>query len=88
VPRNRVVNRRNVPGSARWRTIWLSEEGMATLADLAKQLEVTQGSVLEVAIRELAAQSPPQVVALLHQHKQLTDDETKYVLDRLHRGRA
>jgi len=83
VPRNRVVNRRNVPGTARRRTVWLSDEGMATLAGLGKQLEVTQGSLLEVAIRELAALPQRQAVGLLHSHKQLTDDETKYVLDRL-----
>lgn len=88
MPRNRVINRRNLPGTSRRRTLWLSDEATTALAELAKQLEVSQGSLLEVAVGELAALPSVKVVTLLRRHKQLTDDETKYVLTRLPRSRV
>ncbi len=88
MPRNRVINRRNLPGTSRRRTLWVSDEAMAALAAMAKQLEVSQGSLLEVAIGELTALPPAEVVTSLRRHKQLTDDETKYVLTRLPHDRV
>lgn len=78
MPRNRVINRRNVNPLV-MRSIAVSDEGMDEVRDLAARLEVSLGSVVDTAMRTLVMLPPERVVELMRQHKHLSDDEYAYV---------
>jgi hypothetical protein len=74
VPRNPVVNRRNVT-PLKQRSLSISDAAGDALTGLAKALHVSQGSLADTALRHLASLGPQQVAELLHLHGHLTDDE-------------
>jgi len=83
MPRNRVINRRNVHPLEQ-RSLSVTDEAVQEIKAMARRLEVSQGSLVDVALRELSARSDRQVAELLWRHKHLTDDEYEYV--RAHLG--
>lgn len=74
MPRNPVVNRRNVTG-LRQRSLSATDDAIAGLTDLAKGLHVSQGSLVDIALRHLTTLTLVEVADLLHLHGHLTDDE-------------
>ena len=78
MPRSKVINRRNVH-PLRLRSIAVSDEAMAAVRELAARLEVSQGSLVDTAMRALVGLPPDRVVELMRQHKHLGEDEYAYV---------
>jgi hypothetical protein len=78
VPRNPVVNRRNVH-PLKLRSLAVSEEAAAAVRSLAGRLHVSQGSLVDTALRALTELPAEQVVELLRRHKHLAEDEYEYV---------
>lgn len=82
MPRNRVINRKNVNPLVT-RSIAVSDEAMDGVRAVAALLEVSQGSVVDTAVRALVKLPPERVVELMRQQKHLSDDEYAYVRQRL-----
>ena len=82
MPRNPVINRRNVH-PLKLRSLAVSDEAMTAVRGLAGKLHVSQGSLVDTALRMLAGLPAEQVVELLRQHKHLGEDEYEYVRGRL-----
>lgn len=80
MPRNPVINRRNVT-SLHPQKISLSEEAMGILAELGYLLHVSRGSLADMAIKELRALPPRRLAELLQKWGHLTDEEFALVLD-------
>lgn len=80
MPRNKVINRRNVP-SLKQRSLSVSDPAVALLKNLAEQLHVSQGSMFDTALLELARRDPAEIVQLLHLHGHLTDEEFAIVAE-------
>ncbi|MGH2690621.1 MAG: hypothetical protein ACRDKW_17705 [Actinomycetota bacterium] len=81
MPRHPVVNRRNISPLVR-KFISVTEEGYAQAAQLASELEVSTGSVVDTALRQLAGMDADQVLELLRIHGHLTEAEYAYVAGR------
>jgi hypothetical protein len=79
MPRHSVINRRNVASKLSRHTIHVSADALKAVTELAAQLSVSQGSVIDTALRELAAREPAEVIELLRRHDHLTKDEYDYV---------
>lgn len=74
MPRNPVINRKNIP-TLRQRSMSATDAAMADLAALARRLHVSQGSLVDAALRHLASFDMPRVAELLHLYGHLTDEE-------------
>jgi hypothetical protein len=74
MPRNKVVNRRNITG-LRQRSLSASDTAVQLVQNLAAQLNVSQGSVIDTALLDFARRSPADVAELLHLYGHLTDEE-------------
>jgi hypothetical protein len=79
VARNPVINRRNVTPLKR-RTVYASDTAMTAIADLAKHLQVSQGSLVDTALHALASHSDRDVIDFLAKHGHLTPAEQTAVL--------
>lgn len=79
MPRSKVINRRNISQLSQ-RKISVSDEAMTTLAEIASRLHVSQGSIADMAIKELRAQEPVDIAKLLLRWGHLTKDEYAMVL--------
>ncbi len=62
-------------------------EAVAQIRLLAEALHVSQGSVVDTALRELLKRSPEQVAELLFAHKHLTEEEFEVVREILGQAR-
>ncbi|WP_327591414.1 hypothetical protein OHA25_60975 (plasmid) [Nonomuraea sp. NBC_00507] len=82
MPRNPVVNRQNIDSPLRQRSLDISDRAREQLRDLAAALHVSQGSVLDCAVRELAALPPHLVADLLYKHGHLDPKTYPYVANR------
>ncbi len=81
MPRHPVLNRRNLHPLAR-KTLSVSPEAVAAIDAIAKALWVSQGSLVDTALRHLAQHEPDQIVELLRVHGHLTDAEYDAVQQR------
>ena len=80
MPRNPIVNRRNLSDLKR-RTVSISDDAHNSVKDLAAKLHVSQGSLMDAALRELARMPDDMVVQLLIDHGHLTAAEADAVSD-------
>ena len=78
MPRHSVVNRRNVDPLVR-KSVLLSEEALGRVSEIASALRVSQGSLVDTALRHLAGLSQEEVVELLRKHGHLSDAEYDHV---------
>lgn len=81
MPRNPIVNRRNV-SDLRRRTVSVSDDAHDQIAALAAKLHVSQGSLIDTAMRELARQPAEVIVDRMVGYGHLTDDERHVVDDK------
>lgn len=81
MPRHPVVNRRNLSPFVR-KLVSVTEEAYDQAAQLAAALEVSTGSIVDTALRQLAGTDPEEVLELLRAHGHLTDAEYAYVRER------
>jgi hypothetical protein len=81
MPRHPVVNRRNLSPFVR-KLVSVTEEAYDQATQLAAALEVSTGSIVDTALRQLAGTDPDQVLELMRAHGHLTDAEYAYVRDR------
>jgi hypothetical protein len=82
MPRHPVVNRRNLSPFVQ-KFISVTEEGYAAATQLAALLEVSTGSVVDTALRQLAGTAPEEILEQLREAGHLTPEEYDYVRGRL-----
>jgi hypothetical protein len=85
MPRHPVVNGRNLSPFVR-KLVSVTEEAYDQAAQLAAALEVSTGSIVDTALRQLAGTDPGEVLELLRAHGHLTDAEYAYVRERAASG--
>ena len=81
MPRHPVVNRRNLSPFVR-KLISVTEEAYDQATQLAASLEVSTGSIVDTALRQLAGTDPDEILELMRAHGHLTDAEYAYVRER------
>ena len=86
MPRHSVVNRRNLSPFVR-KLVSVTEEAYEKTTQLAAALEVSTGSVVDTALRQLAGMDPEEVLELMRAQGHLTDAEYGYVRERQAGGR-
>ncbi len=86
MPSYPVINRRNISPLVR-KTLLVSDEALERINAIGADMHVTQGSLVDTALRHLAALSPAEIAKLLRAHGHLTDDEYDYVMGRAKKGR-
>jgi hypothetical protein len=79
MPSYPVINRRNISPLVR-KTLLVSDEALERINAIGADMHVTQGSLVDTALRHLAALSPAEIAKLLRAHGHLTDDEYDYVM--------
>ena len=82
MPRHPVVNRRNLTPFVR-KLVSVTDEAYDQVTQLAAALEVSTGSIVDTALRQLAGTDPEEVLELMRAHGHLTDAEYAYVRERL-----
>lgn len=82
MPRNPVINRRNVRPMRQW-TAAASPEAITEVRRVADLLNVSQASLVDTALQQLVTLAPAQIAAALVEHGHLTADEHTEVLARL-----
>lgn len=86
MPSYRVINRRNISPLVR-KTLLVSDEAVGRINDIGAELHVSQGSLVDTALRHLVARPPAEIAELLRAHGHLTDEEFDYVMARAKKGR-
>ncbi len=81
MPRNPVVNRRNV-SDLRRRTVSVSDQAHDQIKALATKLHVSQGSLIDTAMRELARQPAEVIIDRMVGYGHLTAAERDIVDDK------
>jgi hypothetical protein len=81
MPSHPVINRRNLSPLVR-KTVLVSEAALERINDIGAELHVSQGSLVDTALYELAARPPEEIAKLLRAHGHLTDEEYAYVTGR------
>lgn len=80
MPRNKVVNRRNLD-ALKVRSIPLSDDATAILKSRAAALSVSQGSLADMLLREMARWPDQLVLDMMRTHGLLTEAEYGLALD-------
>ena len=78
MPRHSVVNRRNLDPLVR-KSLLLSDEALERISEIASALQVSQGSLVDTALRHLAGLGHEEIVELLRKHGHLSDAEYEHV---------
>ncbi len=86
MPTYPVINRRNISPLVR-KTLLVSGEAMERINDIGAAIHVSQGSLVDTALRHLGALAPAEIAELLRSHGHLTDEEFDYVMARAKKGR-
>ena len=81
MPSYPVINRRNISPLVR-KTLLVSEEAVERINGIGAELHVSQGSLVDTALRHLAAMSSADVAELVRANGHLTDEEYDYVMAR------
>lgn len=79
MPRNQIINRKNLHPMAVWKTPATSES-IAQMRLTAAAMHVSIGSLVSTAFGELLKNSPEQIAHLMRQHGQLDKEELAAVL--------
>lgn len=79
MPRNTVINRRNIGGSLKSKSMFVSEQAVIEINKLAERLMVSQGSLTDTALRYLATLPEAQVIKLMCKFEHLTQEERRYI---------
>lgn len=87
MPRNKIVNRRNVTDLKR-RTVSISDDAHDAIRTLAAKLHVSQGSLMDAALREFAHLQADDIVAHLARYGHLTPDEAGVVYDQVDKDKT
>lgn len=82
MPRSKVINRRNVRPLVQWTTS-ATKDAVGQLRDRAALLNVSQGSLVDTAVRELLRHSPEKIADIMRTYKHLSEDEHDAVLHAL-----
>lgn len=80
MPRNPVVNRRNVH-PLKPRSVPMSEDAAQILRERAAELFVSQGSLVDTLVREMARTPDQMLLDLMRTHGLLADDEYGLALE-------
>lgn len=80
MPRNTVVNRRNVDSPFVRRTLLATQIALDGVRELASLLSVSKASLVDTALRHLTAMDGVAVVELLYAHGHLSEDEYAFVV--------
>lgn len=80
MPRNTVVNRRNVDSPFVRRTMQATGGALDAITVMARTLSVSKASLVDTALRHLAGMDNGAIVDLLRHHGHLTDDEYAFVV--------
>ncbi len=86
MPSYPVINRRNISTLVR-KTLLVSDEALERINAIGADMHVTQGSLVDTALRHLAALPPAEIAKLLRSDGHLTDEEYDYVMGRAKKGR-
>lgn len=78
MPSYSVINSRNISTLVR-KTVLVSEEAFRRINEIGAEMHVTQGSLIDTALRRLAALPPGEIAKLLRADGHLTDQEYDYV---------
>jgi hypothetical protein len=79
MPSYPVINRRNISPLVR-KTLLVSPEALKRLNEIGEGMHVTQGSLVDTALRHLSALSPDEIAKLLRAHGHLTGEEYDFVM--------
>jgi uncharacterized protein (UPF0371 family) len=84
MPRHPVVNRRNAKPLTR-RSISASAEAFESVAQIAADLQVSDGSLIDTALREFIGRPHAEILDALAKHGHLTTDE-RDLIEQKHRS--
>jgi hypothetical protein len=87
VPRYRVINRRSVLDPLVRKTVVVSEAALERINEIGAGMEVSQGSLVDTALRHLATLSRAEIAELLRSYGHLSDDEYSYVMGDRRKGK-
>jgi hypothetical protein len=79
VPRYRVINRRSTLDPLVRKTVVVSEAALDRINEIGARMEVSQGSLVDTALRLLATKPVDEIAELLRLYGHLSDDEYAYV---------
>ena len=79
MPSYPAINRRNINPLVP-KTLHVSKDTLSLIREIGAQMHVTQGSLVDTALRQLATLAPADIAELLRSHGHLTDDEYDYVM--------
>jgi hypothetical protein len=85
MPRHPVINRRNISSLVR-KTLLVSEEALGRINEIGAELRVSQGSLVDTALRQLAGMSLDDIAELLRGYGHLTAEEYALVIDKTKKG--
>ncbi len=80
MPRYRVINRRSTLDPLVRKTVVVSEAALERINEIGAQMEVSQGSLVDTALRLLATLPRDEVARLLREYGHLSDEEYAYVM--------
>ena len=80
MPTHPVINRRNIDSRLVRKTVLVSPEGLNAAAAVAKRLHVSQGSIIDTALRVFGRLELDEVIEQLRSAGHLTDIETDAVM--------
>lgn len=86
MPRHPVINRRNISSLAR-KTLLVSEKALERVNDIGARLQVSQGSLVDSALGQLAEMPPEDIAELLRSYGHLTAEEYAVVIGKAEKGR-
>lgn len=88
MPSHTVINRRNLDSTLVRKTVMVSDDAVKAASATAKRLSVSQGSVIDTALRLFAGLDDATVIEALRTAGHLTDQEHAAVLKRLNHKEA
>ena len=80
MPRYRVINRRSTLDPLVRKTVVVSEAALERINEIGAQMEVSQGSLVDTALRLLATLPRDEVARLLREYGHLSDEEYAHVM--------
>lgn len=85
MPRNTVINRRNISNLNR-HSLLVSDEAVHAIGQVAKDLSVSQGSLIDTALRYFSKLPQADILKLLGQYDHLTEAELNYIKTQLEKA--
>lgn len=79
MPRYRVINRRSSLDPLVRKTVVVSDAALERINQIGAEMQVSQGSLVDTALRHLATMDNDGIAKLLRLHGHLTDNEYAYV---------